>query len=780
MSAPSISRFTPSLMEHALLERLFVARKDVLDDVMHRIEDAAASNGRNHTLLVGPRGAGKTHLITLAHHRTRDLIAEGARLQVSWLPEDPWTLISYRHLLAAIVAKLEPQADAAPRDVDALERLVVRLARQHGPIVVFVENLDQILDNLGEIGQQRIRHLLQAERSLLLVASTTRLDRSLSDQASPFYGFFTTTRLEPFDVDEAAAMLSRIAEEKGDDALVSYLARDEGRARLRTVTHLAGGQPRMWAALASALTVGGLDDLVDLLLTRFDDLTPYYQEQLARLAPQQRLVVAELAEADRPINVKDLAERLDLDQRSVAKTMVELVERGWAVPTSSPIVEVLDRRKTFYELAEPMARLAFQIKENRGEPLKLIVDFLKYWFDPHELHVATSLRPNHQYLLSAFGSQYHDSVMCVVRLLHGRRASTGPGLGLLGDVDDALAALHDGEPDRFLGLPSPVRQALEERLTGPSDRSGIIAARTSTHGLAVCWFEFHPDRLVPPWLERARSLVEQAGRSSRASLILVDWLATQWMFEEARDLLDRIAQADEFSLDLAVGRANLAHALWRAGRTDEAIVIEEALVEEIEESAGPLHRNTLAAKGNLAGSYFQQGRFDEALEIDEQVAADTARALGPLHPDAITARSDVAIMLARLGRSEEAIELQRQVVEERTEVHGPLARDTLLARVNLASAMVDSGDLSGAVAYDLETLDAAAKVLGDDDPIVASAHGNLGVALVRSGRIGDALPHLETAAATRESVHGRDHETTMLARANLEIAQRLRRRSSGG
>ena len=135
--------------------------------------------------------------------------------------------------------------------------------------------------------------------------------------------------------------------------------------------HLAGGQPRMWATLASALTVGGLDELVDLLLTRFDDLTPYYQEQLGRLSGQQRLVVAELAEIDRPINVRELAERLEIEQRSLAKTISELVDRGWAAETTSPVTALLDRRRTYYELAEPLARLSFQIKASRGEPLRL-------------------------------------------------------------------------------------------------------------------------------------------------------------------------------------------------------------------------------------------------------------------------------------------------------------------------------------------------------------------------------------------------------------------------
>ncbi len=335
MSSPR-SRFTPSLMPHELLERLFVAREQTLDRIIDRVKAAAASDERNHTLLVGPRGSGKTHLVSLAYYRTRALPTPP---QVAWLPEDPWTIVSYQRLLREIGARLEPKIAEVPSTTSELEAALVERANSGGPIVVFVENLDQILDALGNDGQQQLRHLLQAHRPFLLVATTTRIDRSLSDQAEPFYGFFTTTRLKPFDAHQAAAMLSAIATANGDRKLVEYLASDEGRRRLQTIAHLAGGQPRIWALLASALDVAKLDELVELLLTRFDDLTPYYQEQLTRLSGQQRLIVAELAEADRPINVGELAERLDIDQRSLSKTVSELVERGWLMPTSSALTE---------------------------------------------------------------------------------------------------------------------------------------------------------------------------------------------------------------------------------------------------------------------------------------------------------------------------------------------------------------------------------------------------------------------------------------------------------
>ena len=84
-------------------------------------------------------------------------------------------------------------------------------------------------------------------------------------------------RLEPFDF-PGAAVLSAIAaeEEVGADGLLAAVG-----ARIANNRHLAGSQPRIWALLASALAVEGLGELVELSVTQFDDLTPYYQERLA-------------------------------------------------------------------------------------------------------------------------------------------------------------------------------------------------------------------------------------------------------------------------------------------------------------------------------------------------------------------------------------------------------------------------------------------------------------------------------------------------------------------
>lgn len=576
MSRP-LSLFTPSLLPAELLERLFVGRDQLLESIMSRVTGAAATRERNHTLIVGPRGSGKTHLVSLAHHRSGLLRGDGARLQRSWLPEDPWTIATYAHFLTRIVENLDPPlAEDLPRDGERLEAVLNDRAAAHGPIVVFVENFDQILAAIGPDGQRKLRHLLQADRSMLLVATTTTLSRDLSEQAAPFYSFFTTSRLDPLDVPTAAEMLSRIAFERHDQRTGEYLHTAQAQARLRAVAHLAGGQPRIWATLATALDVDQLDALVELLLTRFDELTPYYQEQLARLSPHQRRIVAELADADRPLNVTELAERCDIDQRSASKTLSELAERGWVQPTRSPLTAMLDRRRTYYELAEPLARLSFQLKAARGEPVRLVIGFLRAWFDP------------------ACGREPAESS-------GDGNVGVAPAVKLLGRLDDALSALIGANPEPLLALPSAVRTSVETDLDAddPGDAGAATGLRLRVHQHAADHFGdvHHPD--VSDWIDRASDLIRLAppDRLASAQLALATWLARAWRFEEAHLVL-----------------------------TEAATVL------------GADHPDTLRCWLDLASSSREAGRVDEAVGLTERVLVAAERVLAPRHPLAERAR----------------------------------------------------------------------------------------------------------------------------------------------
>ena len=794
MNTVSISRFTPSTMSAELLERLFVVRKPILEALMKRVKALGRTPSPHHTLLVGPRGAGKTHLISLVYHRCKSLgkAGDGKPLRIAWLPEDPWTLVSYGRLLAAILERVVPDFDNQKIAEPELDAHIRHTSREDGPILVLAENLDQILEALGDSGQQKLRNLLQTEPDILVIATTTRLDRSLSAHAAPFFGFFDTIRLDPFSPEEAREMLTTLAREANNSELAKRLSDNESLARIHTIAHLAGGQPRLWALLGSALTVEDLRDLTTLLLNRFDDLTPYYQEQLARLSPMQRLIVAELATADRPLPVKDLAERIGYDQRSTAKAVSDLTERGWLKPTSTIFTALLDRRRTYYDLAEPLARLAFQIKDSRGEPLPLIVDFLTNWFDVEQLQSFSE----NDYCMVALSRMESDDVGTLTRRLTSLPASRVKSLELLGQVEDALAAVAAGDAEPVMALPSSLRQAIELRA---QDETGLIPVRLTLLSDALREVGNVPrDATNAAWIARAERLDIEA-QSPESRLMLVRWFAASWHFDDAEAALstitsdlehmqgadaiasayhaagrlteaitlnvqlltDRIRVLGEDHPDTLTSRNNLAYAYESAGRLDEAITLNVQLLTDSIRILGPDHPDTLTILNNLAGAYESAGRLDEAITLYEQVLPNRTRILGEDHPDTLTSRNNLAYAYESAGRLDEAITLYEQVLPDRTRILGEDHPNTLTSRNNLAYAYESAGRLDEAITLYEQVLTARTRILGEDHPDTLTSRNNLAGAYESAGRLDEAITLYEQVLTARTRVLGKDHPATL-------------------
>ena len=756
-------------MPEEMLERLFVVRQPLLEALMKRIKILGHTPSPHHTLLVGPRGAGKTHLISLVYHRSKSLTdtsnsnsnSNSKPLRIAWLPEDPWTLVSYGRLLAAILERIAPDLPAQKADESRLDAYIRHTSHEDGPILVLVENLDQILDALGDAGQQKLRNLLQTESGILIIASTTRLDRSLSSHAAPFFGFFDTIRLDPFSPEEAREMLTTLAREANDSELANRLSDNESLARIHTIAHLAGGQPRLWALLGSALTVEDLRDLTTLLLNRFDDLTPYYQEQLARLSPMQRLIVAELATADRPLPVKDLAERIGYDQRSTAKAVSDLTERGWLKPTSTIFTALLDRRRTYYDLAEPLARLAFQIKDSRGEPLPLIVDFLTNWFDVEQLQSFS----DNDYCMVALSRMESDDVGTLTRRLTSLPASRVKSLDLLGQVEDALAAVAAGDAEPVMALPSSLRQAVELRA---QDETGLIPVRLTLLNDALREVGNVPrDATNAAWIARAERLDIEA-QSSESRLMLVRWFASSWHFDDAEAALSTITS----DLEHMQGTRAIARSYLSAGHFSDAIRVHEQLVADSIVILGEDHPDILTSRHNLAYVYQQAGRLTKAITLYEQVLTDSIRILGEDHPNTLTIRNNLAATYRSAGRLTEAITLFEQVLTARIRILGENHPNTLASRNNLAGAYQEAGRLPEAIALFEQVLTDSIRILGEDHPNTLGSRNNLAATYRSAGHLTEAIALFEQVLTDSIRILGENHPNTLTIRNNLAATYR--------
>ena len=388
----TISRFTPSLLTHEALEAIFVRREAMAERLVQSIRESATTGNKHFFLLHGPRGIGKTHIVSLVHGRVKEDTGLSERLRIAWLREEEWGVASYVDLLRSILRALheEYNDEELAQANEALPKLTVEKAELEAEklllqsvggrtLLIITENVDEIFAGLEEEGQKKLRALIQNNPVFTILATSRGLFNGVDQRESPFYGFFDIHALDEFTSEDATNLLSKIARQEGNPDLASMLRGRQGRARVRALHYLAGGNPRVYVIFSQFLTCESLDELVTAVMSTLDDLTAYYQERMAHLTPQQRKIVQFLCDWRGAPTVKVIAEGNFITHQTASSQLKKLRELGYARSEQRG-------RESFYELKEPLMRIALGVKKHRGEPLALLVEFLRLWHTHEELN----------------------------------------------------------------------------------------------------------------------------------------------------------------------------------------------------------------------------------------------------------------------------------------------------------------------------------------------------------------------------------------------------------
>jgi len=341
--------------------------------------------------VIGPRGIGKTHLVSLVYKRLTTITGFRNNNRVAFLREDEWGVTSYVDLILRIAESFF--ADAGELDFKTILRTKIGSAttpcKEHAEELVFealggrsglliIENLGRIFDSLQEEGQQKLRSLLQNCGNISILATTPSLFSAVSRQTSPFYGFFQLTYLKPLSVDDAVLFIQKLCAIAGEDRTVGFITTPVGRARIRAVQHIAGGNHRIFVLFYDFLRQTDSESILEPLLKTIDSLTPYYQEQMARLSPQQQKIVGFLCQQRVPVTVKTIAAACFITQQTAASQLKQIRDFKYVRVSRTG-------RESYYELAEPLLRICVEAKTYREGPLKVLVEFLRFWFSPEEL-----------------------------------------------------------------------------------------------------------------------------------------------------------------------------------------------------------------------------------------------------------------------------------------------------------------------------------------------------------------------------------------------------------
>jgi len=601
MKSPTVFSFTPSLMNAADLESIFVQREATAADLVDRIRESVLTPTKHHSLIIGARGMGKTHLVSLVYHRVRAMADLHDRILIAWLREEEWGITSFLKLLLRILRSIDSSDPAIQQRIESLYELSSAEAEQAAmsllieiigerTLLLITENLDDLFKGLGEQGQQQLRAFLQNSCCCTILATAPRLFNGVQSRTKPFYGFFRPVRLHELTAAEAVQLLIQIASLREQTELVSFLKTPMGKARVQAVEHLAGGNPRIYVIFAEFLSRESLEELVQPFMALLDALTPYYQSRMQYLSAQQREIVEFLCDCKFPATVKDIAQRCFITSQTTSSQLKELKEKGYVT------VESIGR-ESFYALQEPLMRICLGMKKERDSTLKFLVDFLQGWYSKTELDMLR------QQISDGFMQEYLELALQEINA---------------NEQDPRIAICLERMKECF------DRHLFEEALEYTQK---LIEIRgSSTDWVEQAFYQIRSGRLEEAFISCENALAIKSDNPDA-------WHLRGCCFGELSLYKEEIAnylQAISYQPDFYYAYYNIGVALGRLGDDEESISFYDTAIY--------LKPDFPHAWNNRGTSFARLGRYEDAL-----ICAEKAIEIDPTHFYALGSRAELLL-----------------------------------------------------------------------------------------------------------------------------------------
>jgi DNA-binding MarR family transcriptional regulator len=336
--------FAPWREAPEVLRARTVGREDVLNWLLTAGEAALAGKRPLSCLLVGERGAGKSHLLALARAM---LSRSGA---VRWVGEQTPLHANAEALWARIWQ---------PPDVWAWSDTPASVP----PKLLFIDGFDRLLDALGPKGRWAFRHHLQ--ESGTWVAGTAYSAALGADSEEAFFGQLDTWALQPLSEDESELLFEKVSQAD------SYAQEPARLGPCRALLRLAAGNPRALTVLACAARGQDLDwpDTACVLLAALQGMAPAYQQRFAALPPLGQQICEALAMAPRALLAGEVQRQIGAGSATVSTAARGLEAEG--VLSRRP--DEQDARASRYTLREPLFRAWLESSRCVGEPQARVV-----------------------------------------------------------------------------------------------------------------------------------------------------------------------------------------------------------------------------------------------------------------------------------------------------------------------------------------------------------------------------------------------------------------------
>ncbi|MHC9538602.1 MAG: tetratricopeptide repeat protein [Vulcanimicrobiota bacterium] len=742
--------YNPREMSEEILEEMFVGREAILNEILEDLRRQSHSKTRQHWIISGPRGIGKTHLVGMIYHRVRrDEELSRAYLPI-WTGEaDAYEIYSAQVLLSKIAQRYleeiqktdeaaavefsrtleEISADADESLFEELCELLKDEAKKRKKILlVMMENLDEVLSGFAPRASisemKKLRSLLTHDREFLFINTTPANHiNKLSNPKEPLFGQFKSRALGSLSEEDMCAIFEKLGiltgqEEKGK----SFCVGEKSPVTRKVLHRLVGGNARSVVMAFEILSSSSqLDTLIDEFNSLLDVHTAYFEARLAHLAPRERAIVAAMSLSRENLTLQEIAKATKLPERSLSTQVDRLIEEGHVVKVGGA-----GGKGTIYSITDGLFRLWYQYRYGK-KILEPLVRFIALWFE----------LPDIENMQKEFESKITKEVRAPFEKMEYEATRR--------HIEAACkyAMCEDGKKEKEMIWAECGKEIQKKELAAfmndlPKDMEELRKfverdPATAEKNLreAIVKLESSEDEETRVWLIRAKIIL---------GVMLVELNRSNEGISLYREIIERFIESDHKRIKsaMAITMLNLGIILTKLDLNEEALKIYKKLIKRYgmcDESE--IRERVIMAMINLGVTLGKLGRDEEAIQeyselIERFGESDNAEIID----NVAKAMLYRGITLGELGRDEEEIQEYNELIKR----FGKSNAAEIIERV--AKSMLYRGDTLGKLGRIEEAIQEYSDLIerfGESDNAeiieqVAMAMLNRGITLGKLGR----------------------------------------------
>ena len=378
------------------LRHTSVARQHLLDNAIESLRGSVGRKSKNHLLFIGPRGIGKTHLLSCIEDVVQSDEALGASVVVVRFPEESNRTLSFADFLIGMCGILKDVLEDEPLwselfatvqtekdDARVADTLVPAIReenrRRDRTLLVMVENLGEILGRQirDKNDVAALRKFLMADNGCLLLATAPLHFDGITDIGQPFYDFFDIQILENLSFEETVEVIRLNLEWEERKDILDTL--EDMRPRLQALYRMTGGNPRLTMMLYELIAHESITSVQEQFHLLLDRISPFYQGRLNDLPPGQRALLECLASMrDQEKTPAAIAARMRMSQQETSSLLKRLSDAHYLRAVGHP----RDRRSRLYAIREGFFDIWLAMNLSRGarKRMPFLLDFFSLFY----------------------------------------------------------------------------------------------------------------------------------------------------------------------------------------------------------------------------------------------------------------------------------------------------------------------------------------------------------------------------------------------------------------